>query len=441
MPNTDRENPWSPWVSQHISDTFAHPDAPDGGIGSGFSREVWPSGTDVYGGGTPDPHSPVGNKVTPWQATIEYAKFELERARQRLCDSRSWDSLRIVAEQSLGDKSFGLGACYGIVKNPVMSVVGLLELMKTLIEADLYERLTQRVTWKTMLKPGGGLGLPELSDVGYHLAMYAGVLSIDDLKRSYESREALIKNVEEMIKHPVDTVGKMTGQVKAEYVAKWNRFRELQKLTDLRSQFEAGELFGEVLMEVVMIVLTVISVGGAAVKLAAKVPQLVRLAEVVKGARAARAGGVVAEAGEVVKGAGAASTSFKTVEAVSGVATKRNEAFFWSGRTSGVGGEKVAAEIAAKNNGVTLETLIADRNIKMPAWDEANPASVKAWKDISAEYANGASGDVRAVIGQNLRADNIWESRELPALLKNPNVTSITTIDPATKQATVIFRR
>lgn len=303
MPRTNRENPWGAWVSQDKPGTFAHPDAPDGGSGYGYSRESGPSGTDVHGGGTPDAHSLDGHKITSWQAAVEYAKFEVARARQRLSDATTWEALRLVAEQSLGDKTFGLGACYGIVKNPVMSVAGLLQLMRMLIEADLYERLTRRVTWKTMLRPGSGFGLPKLSDVGYHLAMYAGVLSIGDLKRAYETREALIKNAEEMIRHPVDAAGKMTGQIKAEYVAKWNRFRELQKRTDLKSQFEAGELFGEVLMEVVMVVLTVISVGGAAVKLAAKVPQLVRLAEVVKGARAARAGGVAAEGVDTAKGA------------------------------------------------------------------------------------------------------------------------------------------
>jgi len=438
----DDKNPWSPWVSLYYPGTFAHPDAPVGGTGAGYSRPPGPSGTDIHGGrGAPDPHSPEGHKVTSWDAAAGYAMFELERARNGICDAGSWESLCRVAERALGQQSFGLGACYGIVKNPTMSVVGLVQLQKMLIEADLYDRLNRRVSWKSLLSPGWVTGLPQLYEVGFHLARYAGVISMDDLKRSYELREALIKNVGEIFAHPVDSLGKMAGKIKDDYAKKWNRFLELQKQTDLKSQFEAGELFGDVLMEVVMLVLTVISVAGAAAKLAAKVPQLVRIAEFVKGARAAEVGGVAAEAGDGVKGAEAASASAKTVEAVSGVATKPSEAFFWSGRTSGVGGEKVAAEIAAKNNGVTLETLVADRNIKMPAWDEANPASVKAWKDISAEYANGASGDVRAVIGQNLRADNVWESRELPALLKNPNVTSITVIDPATKQLTVIFKR
>jgi filamentous hemagglutinin len=93
------------------------------------------------------------------------------------------------------------------------------------------------------------------------------------------------------------------------------------------------------------------------------------------------------------------------------------------------------------NNGTTLETLIEQNGIQMPAWDASNPAVVQAWQNISAQYAAGASGSVRAVIGSNLRPGNVWETAELPTLMSNPNVTQITTIDPATGASKVIFTR
>jgi hypothetical protein len=77
----------------------------------------------------------------------------------------------------------------------------------------------------------------------------------------------------------------------------------------------------------------------------------------------------------------------------------------------------------------------------MPAWDATNPAVVKAWQDISAEYASGVSGTVRAVIGQSLRPGNVWETSELPALMKNANVDKIITIDPVTMVEKVIYVR
>ena len=303
----DDENPWSAWVSRHVSGLFAHPGAPDGGSGFGYGRLPGPSGTGFASSDAPHPYSPAGRQITPWEAAVEYAKFELDRERDKISRSWSWAALRGAAERALGPKSFGLGACYGIVKNPAMSVVGLVQLQKMLIEADLYERLTGRVSWKIMLSASGLYGLPQLYEVGYHLAGHTGFMHLADLKRSYEMREALIKNVGEMIEHPIDSLGQMAGKLKASSIANWTRFRELQKQTDLRSQFEAGEIFGDVLMEVVMLVLTVISVAGAAAKLASKVPQLVRVAEFIKGARAAEAGGVAEEVGEAAEGAEVAS--------------------------------------------------------------------------------------------------------------------------------------
>jgi len=123
------------------------------------------------------------------------------------------------------------------------------------------------------------------------------------------------------------------------------------------------------------------------------------------------------------------------------VETRPNTAFFWSGRTGSVGGESIARQIATENKGTTLEALIEERNIVMPLWDTGNPEVVQAWKAISADYAKGASGTVRAVIGENLRPGNVWETAELPALIRNPRVDRIITIDPATKVETEIFVR
>lgn len=127
--------------------------------------------------------------------------------------------------------------------------------------------------------------------------------------------------------------------------------------------------------------------------------------------------------------------------AAKGVSTNPSEAFFWSGRTHGVGGADIAQQIATQQGGTTLEALMAQRGIQMPKWDATNPVVVKAWQEISAQYANGVSGTVRAVIGQSLRPGNVWETAELPALMKNPNVDKIITIDPVTMAQKVIYIR
>jgi len=121
--------------------------------------------------------------------------------------------------------------------------------------------------------------------------------------------------------------------------------------------------------------------------------------------------------------------------------TDPDTAFFWSGRTDGIGGMDVAKKIAKNKGGVTLESTIDDTNIVMPEWDFNAPSSVTAWEEASNVYAEQVSGEIRAVVGSELRPGNIWENIELPRLKANPNVTKITTIDPKTGVEKIIFER
>ncbi|AUX91846.1 PAAR domain-containing protein [Mixta gaviniae] len=123
------------------------------------------------------------------------------------------------------------------------------------------------------------------------------------------------------------------------------------------------------------------------------------------------------------------------------LATEPDTAFFWSGRTDGIGGADVAESIAKSRNGVTLESIIKDKHIDIPEWDFDNPQSIKAWEDVSASYAKQVSGEIGAVVGQSLREGNLWENVELPRLIGNENVTKITIIDPATHAEKIIYQR
>ncbi|WBX98254.1 hypothetical protein [Chryseobacterium gambrini] len=133
--------------------------------------------------------------------------------------------------------------------------------------------------------------------------------------------------------------------------------------------------------------------------------------------------------------------SFVTKEIRSKLKTNPNDAFFWSGRTKGIGGQDIALEIAESKGGTTLEGLIDKNKIKMPSWDPDDLNAIKAWEDVSDAYADQVSGEVRAVVGKDLRPGNIWENIELPRLKSKMDVTKITIIDPVTREETVIFER
>ena len=77
----------------------------------------------------------------------------------------------------------------------------------------------------------------------------------------------------------------------------------------------------------------------------------------------------------------------------------------------------------------------------MPEWNPNDPNSIRAWENLSREYAKNASGTVRAVVGKSTRPGSVWEIIELPELIKNPKVNKIIKIDPVTGKTTVIFVR
>ena len=180
-----------------------------------------------------------------------------------------------------------------------------------------------------------------------------------------------------------------------------------------------------------------------AVRIGELVTKAVDVSAGVKGLLGARTIKALKESGEIIakeapylgKGPGFLADGALDVKAFE---TEKDTAFFWSGKTGGVGGEDVAGEYASQGGGTTLEQLMARRGIELPKWDPSNPAVVNAWTEGSEAYASGASGEVRAVIGENVRPDAVWHA-ELKALEQNPAVTKITTIDPVTGKATVIY--
>lgn len=121
---------------------------------------------------------------------------------------------------------------------------------------------------------------------------------------------------------------------------------------------------------------------------------------------------------------------------------------FWSGRTEidvdgttgTYGSGAIAAGLAEPRGATTLEMYLRDNNIAMPRWD-GSPEVANQWGEVSRRFAESASGDVRVVLGADLRPGNVWETYEFEALRNNPNVTRIVAIDPTTGQMRLLYER
>lgn len=140
--------------------------------------------------------------------------------------------------------------------------------------------------------------------------------------------------------------------------------------------------------------------------------------------------------------------------------TNDDEAYFWHGRTDGVGGQDNAMDIASQNGGQTLEMCMLSNRPELEAAgvtfeDKGNgkvsidygsnlDESNKFWEDCSKAFAEQSSGNVHVIEGTDPRSNgqsesdfpSVYNRIEHPALEQNQNVNSITYINPSDGKVT-----
>lgn len=127
-----------------------------------------------------------------------------------------------------------------------------------------------------------------------------------------------------------------------------------------------------------------------------------------------------------------------TPEIQEALTTEPDTAYFWSGL--GPNGQYVAREKAMEAGGTTLENQLDVNNIDMPEWSFLDENSQKAWRDVSACYADNCSGEVNVFAGK-IREGSVFESTEYDRLVNNENVTSISLVDVETGDRQTIYDR
>lgn len=135
-------------------------------------------------------------------------------------------------------------------------------------------------------------------------------------------------------------------------------------------------------------------------------------------------------------------TMFDVNKCYGSFATEPDTAYFWSGL--GPNGADIAANIAQDNNGITLEQLMErNKDTLISAgfpYDEDlggfyfSKSNENDWQAVSQAYAEQASGNVHAVLGDHIRDESVWNTREFPTLKENGNVSSIMSVDPSTRK-------
>lgn len=193
----------------------------------------------------------------------------LDQVLKQLMQSYTMLELLDRIERLLGPTSFAAGVVYGTGECVILSVVELLDLLKTFVLAELYDKVNG-------VPAAGRSSDPAIAGRIYNFAGAVwGRFVSELLKPAAEERDEIVREIAKIFEEPREFFGKAAG----EYADKYRLYRQLVADHSPQSQFEAGKIFGEILLEVILLFIA----GAGAVKAAAKAPKLLKLAKSLKG--------------------------------------------------------------------------------------------------------------------------------------------------------------
>lgn len=248
----------------------AHPGSPAGGGGPGNFRQPGPlMGPDSYAS-VPHPDSP---------AARHFEWHDLEDAIRRDDASDLWRNLQAsvdanrllaIAKPLLDQKSFELGLVVGVAGSAKDMAIALGGLLRILVLAGLYDAAHGNAALAF-----GPMGMLRLEAKAIELV--AG----DALRKAHKERQALLDELWKAITNLRETLLSAGGSIAKSYRTKWDRLLELRGQRTLGARYEEGKITGEVLVDVIMLVLTVVD-GVGAVKALSELPQITKLARGLK---------------------------------------------------------------------------------------------------------------------------------------------------------------
>jgi hypothetical protein len=213
----------------------------------------------------------------------------------------TWDDLKRYAELFLGPESFDLGVCVGIAGGLASGVNSLLSLLKTFTLEGVYEAVHHPLELGNpgLLPPYGMARLVELA------------LGDPRLEKAHAQCITLLDELKHILEDPKKFLRQLGEHYEQDYAAKWAGIKQQLSQRTLIGDFQAGRITGQVLLDVIMILLTVYGAAEFAAKMAAEIPELLDLVKELGGARnvlqvgkSATVSAVAAEDAELVLGVG-----------------------------------------------------------------------------------------------------------------------------------------
>jgi hypothetical protein len=219
------------------------------------------------------------------RAAVDAADRRLRRLVSDIENAADWSSLNHSAALALSPLSFTAGVLAGVTEGVVGDVAGLLGLGRIIILAGVYDRMNS---------PLIGVGADPIT-----LALVVAARNIPwfraQTKAAYEQFQQIQDEILKIAHHPLDFIEAVGEKIWAGAVDDFRQLREYATHRTVWNDFQAGRIVGRVLYRIVSTILIVITVAGAAAKLASKCPAALRLVRLI------RAGGVAEDGVQLQK--------------------------------------------------------------------------------------------------------------------------------------------
>jgi hypothetical protein len=193
----------------------------------------------------------------------------IRRLLRQFLETTDAFNLRDIVVQWFGYQCFSVGVIVGIGEAVIDTVEGLLSLVKTLVLAELHDIRTKGPDWSTLFNPV--TLMREISLVP--LAEVVGIFFEEELRKAAEERDALIKELLEVIQNPEQFFDSIIDDYKKD----WEDLNKYMSDGTPEGKFRAGMIFGKLLFDVLSLITGAVGAAKAAAKIAAKLPRLLKL--------------------------------------------------------------------------------------------------------------------------------------------------------------------
>ncbi len=264
-------------------------------LGFNGRRDPVDSGTHARTNNLPSgPQCCTKPSRTEMQIIADEVVKAFHNAMHQLVVATNTIDTRSAVGRILGNQSFTAGVLFGMGENVVKSVFDLAQMAQMFVLAEVYEARHAASFWERlassanlMLVPGGAMLVMQ--------SAYSDTFEIQ-LREAYEARQTLFAAVTYAFEHPSEVFKSITDAS----AKKYQEYKAHIAKRTLAGSFHAGRIFGELLIEILLIVDGVTAIA----KIASKVPGLARtVARLEKRVPVAKGAGQTAEAAKAAKAA------------------------------------------------------------------------------------------------------------------------------------------